>query len=159
MFEDGCTMFLILVRNEALVCPSVQVYVCTALCKYVFYCVHIRAHVLVCDGAGVRPGCTISHVQAFPFRWALIYVQCDHVCRLWNSGFTVCCCCHPSTFACTRTEGSLHQSITFLFHRFKAPVKWGLYQFPLAYPCGLALSTDLLVEEMALSCVAVLKVA
>lgn len=53
---------------------------------------------------------------------------------------------HPH--AITHTEG-FYQSITFLFHRFKAPVKLGLYQQPTAYLCNLALSgvaADLQVE-------------
>lgn len=111
------------------------------------------------------PGSIIC-VQAFLICWALIYVWCVTMCvgaeiqdllpLLRSQHFA------HSAHTHMHTHTGFQPSITFSFHRFKVPVKWGLYQQPVAYLCGLALScaaADSLVEEMALSCIAVLKVA
>lgn len=51
-----------------------------------------------------------------------------HVCH-WNAGLTAPVDTSTLGPQC-RHAGVSYQSITFLFHRFKSPVKWGLYLQP-----------------------------
>lgn len=85
-------------------------------------CPHKNAF-LLCDGTEVLVILLATHSLS-----ADLCAAFYHVCH-WNAGLTAPVDTSTLGPQC-RHAGVSYQSITFLFHRFKSPVEWGLYLQP-----------------------------